>query len=48
MLDKGWKPYVRDEETQVRFWAKPGTEGFMHRLGGLERITGRVRYLPIR
>lgn len=37
LLDKGWKPYVRDEETQVRFWAKPGTEGFMHRLGGLEK-----------
>ncbi len=37
MLEKGWKPYMRDEETKVRYWAIPGTEGFMHRLGGLEK-----------
>lgn len=37
MLEKGWKPYMRDEKTGVRFIAKPGTEGFMHRLGGLEK-----------
>lgn len=32
-----WKPYMRDAETLVRYWAKPGTEGLMHRLGGLEK-----------
>ena len=37
MLEKGWRPYLRDEETKVRYWALPGTEGFMHRLGGLEK-----------
>lgn len=37
MLEQGWKPYMRDEETKVRYWAVPGTEGFMHRLGGLEK-----------
>ena len=37
MLEQGWKPYKRDEETLVRYWAVPGTEGFMHRLGGLEK-----------
>lgn len=37
MLAEGWKPYKRDPETQVRYWAIPGTEGFMHRLGGLEK-----------
>ena len=31
-----WKPYDRDERS-VRFWARPGVEGFMHRLGGLEK-----------
>ena len=37
MLEKGWKPYLRDEKTMVRYWAVPGMEGFMHRLGGLEK-----------
>lgn len=37
MLEKGWKPYMRDEKTNVRYWAIPGTPGFMHRLGGLEK-----------
>ena len=32
-----WKPYRRNKETLVRYWAIPGTEGFMHRLGGLEK-----------
>jgi 2-oxoglutarate ferredoxin oxidoreductase subunit alpha len=35
--DKPWKPYRRNKETLVRYWAIPGTEGFMHRLGGLEK-----------
>ena len=35
--DKPWKPYRRDPESLVRYWAIPGTEGFTHRLGGLEK-----------
>lgn len=35
--DKPWKPYRRDQESLVRYWAIPGTEGFAHRLGGLEK-----------
>jgi 2-oxoglutarate ferredoxin oxidoreductase subunit alpha len=35
--EKPWKPYRRDNETLVRYWAVPGTEGFAHRLGGLEK-----------
>ncbi len=34
---EGWKPYKRDPESLVRYWAIPGMEGFMHRLGGLEK-----------
>ncbi|MBP6230157.1 MAG: 2-oxoacid:acceptor oxidoreductase subunit alpha [Paludibacteraceae bacterium] len=32
-----WTPYLRNEETKVRYWATPGTEGFQHRIGGLEK-----------
>ncbi|MBO4984029.1 MAG: 2-oxoacid:acceptor oxidoreductase subunit alpha [Bacteroides sp.] len=32
-----WTPYQRNEENNVRYWAVPGTEGFMHILGGLEK-----------
>ncbi len=32
-----WKPYVRDAETLSRYWAGAGTEGFTHRIGGLEK-----------
>ena len=32
-----WKPYLRNPETLVRYWAIPGTEGLQHRLGGLEK-----------
>ncbi|KGO01030.1 2-oxoacid:acceptor oxidoreductase subunit alpha [Porphyromonas sp. COT-290 OH3588] len=35
--DKRWRPYERNSETQVRYWAKPGMEGYEHRLGGLEK-----------
>ncbi len=34
---ENWKPYNRDPETLVRYWAIPGMEGFMHRVGGLEK-----------
>ena len=37
ILEKGWKPYDRDAETLVRYWAAPGTPGAMHRVGGLEK-----------
>ncbi len=36
-MAEGWKPYKRDEETMVRYWAKPGMAGFEHRVGGLEK-----------
>ena len=36
-LKSGWKPYLRDPENLVRYWAIPGTEGLEHRLGGLEK-----------
>ena len=32
-----WKAYRRDKESLVRYWAVPGTEGFTHRIGGLEK-----------
>ncbi|MBF1314385.1 MAG: 2-oxoacid:acceptor oxidoreductase subunit alpha, partial [Porphyromonadaceae bacterium] len=34
---EGWRPYFRNPETKVRYWAVPGTPGFEHRLGGLEK-----------
>ena len=39
LRESGWKPYERDAETLVRYWAVPGTEGLQHRLGGLEKDT---------
>lgn len=36
MVEAGWKPFDRDEN-MVRYWAIPGTEGAMHRVGGLEK-----------
>jgi 2-oxoglutarate ferredoxin oxidoreductase subunit alpha len=36
-LREAWRPYLRDEATMARYWAIPGTEGLMHRLGGLEK-----------
>ena len=37
MLEQGWRPYHRNEDNKVRYWAIPGTEGAMHRVGGLEK-----------
>lgn len=34
---ENWKPYDRDPETKVRYWAVPGRKGFEHRIGGLEK-----------
>ena len=44
-----WKPYLRDEKTKVRYWAIPGTEGFAHRLGGLEKdaVTSAISTDPV-
>jgi 2-oxoglutarate ferredoxin oxidoreductase subunit alpha len=36
-IKEGWTPYLRDAESLVRYWAVPGTEGFTHRIGGLEK-----------
>lgn len=36
-IENGWKPFDRDEETFARYWAVPGTDGAMHRVGGLEK-----------
>src|SRR5690606_12721530 len=41
-------PYLRDEKTLARPWARPGTAGLEHRIGGLEKQneTGNVSYDP--
>ncbi len=36
-MSEGWSPYKRNPDTLVRYWAVPGTPGFMHRIGGLEK-----------
>jgi len=43
-----FNPYERDEKL-ARPWAKPGTAGLTHRVGGLEKqhITGSVAYGPM-
>lgn len=42
-----FQPYRRDEKL-ARSWAIPGTPGFEHRIGGLEKqdITGNINYEP--
>jgi 2-oxoglutarate ferredoxin oxidoreductase subunit alpha len=46
--DTPWKAYLRNEENLVRYWAVPGTEGFAHRIGGLEKDydTGAISTEP--
>ncbi|MFH1723083.1 MAG: 2-oxoacid:acceptor oxidoreductase subunit alpha [Elusimicrobiota bacterium] len=41
-------PYRRDEDTLARPWVLPGTAGYEHRIGGLEKqdVTGDVSYDP--
>ena len=43
-----WAPYLRDPQTLVRYRAVPGTEGFCHVIGGLEKDsnTGKISYEP--
>ena len=36
-MQGSWTPYQRDEKTSSRYWAIPGTEGFTHIRGGLEK-----------
>ena len=46
-LKGAWTPYQRNGEG-VRYWAVPGTEGFTHILGGLEKdnATGAISTNP--
>ena len=40
-------PYKRNKATLARKWAVPGTPGFEHRIGGLEKtVKGTVSYIP--
>jgi 2-oxoglutarate ferredoxin oxidoreductase subunit alpha len=45
---KGFLPYLRDPTTLARPWAIPGTPGFEHRIGGIEKAdkSGNVNYDP--
>lgn len=46
--DEKFLPYARDPETLARLWARPGTKGLRHRIGGLEKEdgTGNISYDP--
>lgn len=46
--DGTFLPYMRNVDTFARPWAKPGTAGLEHRIGGLEKeaISGNVSYEP--
>ncbi|PCI47935.1 MAG: 2-oxoglutarate ferredoxin oxidoreductase subunit alpha [Alphaproteobacteria bacterium] len=43
---EGFHPLLRDPETLARVWAKPGTKGLMHRIGGIEKDydSGHISY----
>ena len=45
---EGFSPFIRDPETLARPWAKPGTPGLMHRIGGIEKEdgSGNISYDP--
>lgn len=44
---EGFKVYGRDAETLARRWAVPGTAGFEHRIGGIEKDEkGNICYDP--
>ena len=47
-MREGWTPYKRNPENDVRYWAVPGTPGFTHRIGGLEKsaATGAISNDP--
>jgi 2-oxoglutarate ferredoxin oxidoreductase subunit alpha len=40
LKDGTYMPYARDQKTLARKWALPGTPGFIHRVGGLEKQDG--------
>lgn len=44
----GFHPFLRDEKTLAKVWARPGTAGLEHRIGGLEKDynTGHISYDP--
>ncbi|MBA58075.1 MAG: 2-oxoglutarate ferredoxin oxidoreductase subunit alpha [Gammaproteobacteria bacterium] len=44
----GFSPAKRNKETLARVWAKPGTPGLEHRIGGIEKDvkTGDISYDP--
>ncbi len=46
--DPEFWPYLRDEQTLARPWARPGTAGLEHRIGGLEKGEGHgnISYDP--
>ena len=45
---EGFQPYLRDEKSMARPWAKPGTPGLEHRIGGIEKDydSGNISYDP--
>ncbi len=45
---EGFQPFLRDPATLARVWAKPGTPGLEHRIGGIEKDyeTGNISYDP--
>ncbi len=47
-MEGTWTPFQRNPETGARYWALPGTKGFMHRIGGLEKSneTGAISTEP--
>ena len=47
-MKDNYTPYKRNPETGVRYWSKPGEEGYMHILGGLEKDsnTGAISTNP--
>ena len=43
-----FRPSIRDQDTKARVWARPGTPGMEHRIGGIEKSfeTGDISYDP--
>ncbi|MBV1904817.1 MAG: 2-oxoacid:acceptor oxidoreductase subunit alpha [Pseudomonadales bacterium] len=43
---EGFSPVNRNPESLARVWAKPGTPGLEHRIGGIEKdsVTGNISY----
>ncbi|HRZ10583.1 MAG TPA: 2-oxoacid:acceptor oxidoreductase subunit alpha, partial [Gemmatimonadales bacterium] len=45
---EGFQPFLRNPDTLARVWARPGTPGLEHRIGGIERsaTSGNISYDP--